>query len=209
MWVALWAWRWGGQGCINVLPLLLAGPHPAPSPPHLPPRPASKSPLGKDRAPGSCPPPGARGKENVSAAALNAGASTVRLSPRTAEPAAPQPVALSAWKRQQLSALSAGFHSRQRRLLELLSACNRAQAAGAPAAGTAGEPGPKPACGAKSGRGAAVPAAAAKPPLGPRAAAVAAAGAWSAAAAGSEGGVRASRAGVARVLDRLREQDAL
>lgn len=172
-------------------------------------RPPSKSPVGsKGRTPGSCPPPSARGKENASAAAHNGGggasAGAARLSPRTAEPAAPPPAALSAWKRQQLSALGAGFHSRQRRLLELLSACNRAQAGSAVAPG-AGAPEAAPA--GKAGRGVAAPPAAAKPPLGPRAAAVAAAGAW--AAAGGESSGRASRAGVVRVLDRLREQDAI
>lgn len=116
----------------------------------------------------------------------------------------PQPVVLSAWKQQQLAALSAGFHTRQRRLLELLSACNRVQALAqttdSPALGdTTGELVQKPLSGAKSGRGAA------KPPLGPRAAAVVATSTW--AAAGE--GVRPSRGSAARALGRLRDQQAV
>lgn len=131
------------------------------------------------------------------------------LAPRTAEPAAPQPVALSAWKQQQLASLSAGFHSRQRRLLELLSACNRvtqAQAtptAGAPAAAAAAVPGSSAGAPGKAGRAAAATAGAAKPPLGPRAAAVAAASCW---AAASTGDGRAARGGMGRALGRLKDQ---
>jgi hypothetical protein len=93
---------------------------------------------------------------------------------------------LSAHKQQQLQQLSAGFHSRQRRLLELLSACNRTQQVPAPSAD------------GKAAWGAA------KPPLGPRAAAVAAAGTWTAAAAG-EG---RPRGGMGRALGRLKDQQA-
>ena len=176
-------------------PLLTNAPHLLPRllPRHCR-RAASKSPLGqKHRSP-------AAGKEN-GGPANSSGAAALGFTPRTAEPAAPQPVALSAWKQQQLAALSAGFHSRQRRLLELLSACNRVQALSAgqsAAAGPAGAPaapaGParagdgKPTSGGKAGRGrAAAAGAAAKPPLGPRAAA----------------------AGVGQVLGRLREQQAV
>ncbi|PRW33022.1 hypothetical protein C2E21_8020 [Chlorella sorokiniana] len=159
-------------------------------------RAASKSPLGqKHRSP-------AAGKENGGPANSSSGAAPLGFTPRTAEPAAPQPVALSAWKQQQLAALSAGFHSRQRRLLELLSACNRVQAlsasqpaaagpAGVPAAATAPTARPcdsKPPSGGKAARGrAAAAAVAAKPPLGPRAAA----------------------AGVGQVVGRLWEQQAV
>ena len=177
----------------------------APMQPWLPPSPlllsprlarrraASKSPLGqKQRTPAGAP---GVGKENSGPANAGSGAAA-GLTPRTAEPAAPQPVVLSAWKQQQLAALSAGFHSRQRRLLELLSACNRVQAlaaaqpaAGAAAAAAAAAGGDrKPPPGGKPARGrAAAVGVAAKPPLGPRAAA----------------------AGVGQVLGRLREQQAV
>jgi hypothetical protein len=101
-------------------------------------------------------------------------------------------VVLSARKQQQLQQLSAGFHSRQRRLLELLSACNRVQQVTAPAAAAA------PSAAGKAAWGAA------KPPLGPRAAAVAAAGSWASVAAG-EG---RPRGGMGRALGRLKDQQA-
>jgi hypothetical protein len=121
-------------------------------------------------------------KENVS---HNAGGQP--LAPRTAEPAAPPPVQLSSWKQAQLQQLSAGFHSRQRRLLDLLSACSRPPA---PPVGAASN-GPSPARGVqqvgRAGRGAIAAAPGIKPPLGPRAAAVA----------------------MSRTLGRLKEQQAL
>ena len=157
-------------------------------------RATSKSPLGQKHR------PPAAGKEN-GGPANSGGAAALGFTPRTAEPAAPQPVALSAWKQQQLAALSAGFHSRQRRLLELLSACNRVQAlladqpaAAGPASAPAASAAParpadsKAPSGGKAARSrAAASVAAAKPPLGPRAAA----------------------AGVGQVVGRLREQQAV
>lgn len=151
--------------------------------PHTPCR-RVKSPLGKQLS------PAAGDKENSSLYGA-------RLTPRTAEPAAPQQVVLSAWKQRQQAALSANFHTRQRRLLELLSACNRATAAtpaGAAPAAAAGS-------GGRAGRGAAAAVAVPKPPLGPRAAAVAAASCW----AGEAAEMRPSRTGggMGRALGRL------
>lgn len=133
-------------------------------------RSAGKSPLGKKReSPG-----GLEGKENSSV-----NGSAQGLAPRTAEPAMPPPVGLSGWKQQQLQQLSASFHSRQRRLLALLSACNRLQQQLPPAQPVPVAPAAKPGRGAVS--------AVAKPPLGPRAAALA----------------------MSRTLGRLKEQQAL
>lgn len=162
-------------------------------------RATAKSPLGsKRRSPASAP----AGKEN---AGLN-GSSSSGLTPRTAEPAPPPQAALSAWKQQQLAALSAGFHTRQRRLLELLSACNRVALA-SPAAGMAAAGAPAQAAPASCGSGSkAAKADGATPALGPRAAAVAAASCWAAAAGSGEG--RGARAGMGRALGRLKEQQA-
>lgn len=164
----------------------------------LPCRAPVKSPLGgKRRSPTSAP----AGKENAS---LNSSSSG--LTPRTAEPAPPPQAALSAWKQQQLVALSAGFHSRQRRLLELLSACNRLAHASPAAASTPGAAAQAAPASTGSGSGGkAAKAGGSKASLGPRAAAVAAASCW-AAASGGRGDGREARGGIGRALGRLKEQ---
>lgn len=162
----------------------------------------AKSPLGSKR---SSPANPRLDKEN---AGLNSSGSS-RLTPRTAEPVPPPQAPLSAWKQQQMASLSAGFHSRQRRLLELLSACNRvahaSPSASPTAAAVAGVAVPSTGCG--SGNKAAK-AAGTKPPLGPRAAAVAAASCWAAAARGSSGEGREARACMGHTTGRLKEQHA-
>ncbi|KAI3430551.1 hypothetical protein D9Q98_005144 [Chlorella vulgaris] len=132
---------------------------------------------------------GAAGKENSSQCLNAPAAALLGLAPNTAEPAAPPPPGLSGWKQRQLQQLSSGFHGRQRRLLELLSASNRVpQPVVAYGGGTLAAAADSPAPGAfKSSRGTSAAAAPAAKPLGPRAAAVA----------------------MARTLGRLKEQQAV